>query len=81
MDYKTFITFNVVGAFLWVTSIMTLGYLFGSLPVVKDNFEYIVIGIVVFSFIPMAIELFNHHRRKHATSYKEVTKTFEKEEK
>ncbi len=86
MRYSTFISYNVVGAFIWVTSLMSLGYLFGSIPFVEKNFEYVVIGIVLFSLFPMAYEYISHKRGarlskkqlEHAT-YKEVKETFKKE--
>lgn len=83
MHYSTFISYNVVGAFIWVTSMMGLGWLFGSIPVVEKNFEIVVIGIVLFSTIPMLIEYINHQRakKKGATEkeYKEIQKTFKEE--
>jgi membrane-associated protein len=85
MHYSTFITYNVVGAFLWVTSMMGLGYIFGSIPFVEKNFEYVVIGIVLFSILPMILEYINHKRKKQLTKaeqhvdYTDITKTFKKE--
>lgn len=60
MNYKTFILYNVMGAFLWVTSLTFAGYFFGALTIVKANFEYVVIGIVVISVLPMFIEYLRH---------------------
>lgn len=87
MRYSTFISYNVVGAFIWVTSLMGLGYIFGSIPYVEKNFEYVVIGIVLFSLFPMAFEYISHKRKpkmskkqlEHAT-YKDVKETFKKED-
>lgn len=85
MHYKTFIFYNVVGAFAWVTLLTFAGYFFGGLPFIKKNFEFMVIGIIVVSFIPMFIEYFKSRRgpkmtkaqMRHA-NYKEVEKTLEK---
>lgn len=79
MKYSTFISYNVVGAFIWVTSLMALGYLFGSIPFIEKNFEYVIIGIILFSLVPMFIEFINHKRSKGKTSYKEIKETFKKE--
>lgn len=85
MKYATFIMYNVVGAFIWVTSLMGLGYLFGSIPFVEKNFEYVVIGIVLFSLVPMVYEYFQHRKAKkltkaeQAVDYKEIKDTFKKE--
>ncbi len=62
MKYRTFITYNIVGGVIWVTSLMVLGRLFGSIPVVEKNFEYVVIAIVLFSLLPMVYEYISHKR-------------------
>lgn len=86
MEYRIFLYYNVVGAFLWVTILTFAGYFFGGLPFVKENFEYAVIGIVLVSLVPMAIEYIHHKRTppltkkqlEHAT-YKDIKQTFKKE--
>lgn len=52
MDYRKFMMYNVVGAVLWVVLIIPAGYFFGQLPVVRENFELVVIGIIVVSLLP-----------------------------
>jgi len=86
MHYSTFLLYNVVGAFLWVTSLTVAGYFFGSLHFVKENFEYLVIGIIVLSLLPMVIEYRRHRsapnmttkQPEHAT-YQDIKETFTKE--
>lgn len=63
MSYQKFITMSILGTFLWVGLILPCGYFFGNLPVVKKNFELIVIGIILISLIPMAIELIKKRRQ------------------
>ena len=46
MTYRTFALYNVTGAILWVGICVGAGYLFGNIPVVKENFELVVLGIV-----------------------------------
>ncbi len=53
MKYRTYITFCIIGAVLWVTSITLLGYFLGSNEWVKANFEKVVLGIVFVSVLPM----------------------------
>jgi membrane-associated protein len=53
MKYAKYITFCIVGAVLWVVSITLLGYLLGSNPFVKNNFELVVFGIIGFSLLPV----------------------------
>lgn len=86
MHYGTFIKYNIIGALLWVTIISSLGYFFGGLPLIKDNFEYAVIGIVLFSVIPIIIEYIKAKKGpkvskkdlEHAT-YKDINKTLKEE--
>lgn len=52
MDYRRFTTYNISGALLWVGTCGLAGYLFGNIPVVKDNFSLVVMGIIVVSLIP-----------------------------
>ena len=52
MNYKFFLTYNVVGAFAWVASFITLGCLFGNMPIVKDNFTHLIFGIIILSVLP-----------------------------
>lgn len=59
MDYSTFLRWNVIGGVLWGGFIPMLGYFFGSIPWVRDNFEVAVLGIVFISFLPMLFE-FRH---------------------
>lgn len=56
MNYTKFVVYNVVGALAWVLSFLYLGYYFGNLPSVKSNFHYVLLGIIVVSFAPLAIE-------------------------
>jgi membrane-associated protein len=62
MSYRAFAFYNVSGAILWVGVCVGAGYLFGNIPVVKENFELVVIGIIFVSLIPLAIELFKGWR-------------------
>jgi membrane-associated protein len=57
MDYRRFVIFNVAGALLWVGACMAAGWFFGNVPWVKRNFEAVVVGIIVVSLIPVAVEV------------------------
>ena len=52
MNYKFFLSFNAIGAICWVGSFITLGYLFGNMPIVKDNFTHLIFGIIILSILP-----------------------------
>lgn len=62
MTYSTFAFYNVFGGALWVVVCVGAGYLFGAIPVVKDNFELVVVGIVFVSILPMIIEVIRQRR-------------------
>jgi membrane-associated protein len=64
MTYGKFATFNVVGGIAWVTSFLFIGYYFGGLPIIKDNFTYVIFGIILLSILPPIIEYLRERRRK-----------------
>lgn len=78
MNYSTFLFYNVTGGFLWVTSLTFAGYFFGQMQIIKDNFEFAVIGIVIISILPILIE-FAKHKKAPKASYSEVQKIFKEE--
>ena len=52
MNYKKFVFFNAVGGFVWVFSLTFLGYFFGNIPLIKNNFSLVVLIIILFSLLP-----------------------------
>lgn len=64
MSYGRFAYYNVIGAVLWVASFLFLGYFFGGLPVIKNNFTYVIFGIIILSVLPPVIELLKEKFRK-----------------
>ena len=62
MTYASFALYNVTGALAWVIICVGAGYVFGNVPVVKENFTLVALGIVAVSLLPMAIEYFRHRR-------------------
>jgi membrane-associated protein len=67
MDYVKFIVYNVLGSVLWVSVFLLLGYFFGQIAVVKNHFQYAVLGIIFLSFLPMVWEYIKYHRNKDIT--------------
>jgi membrane-associated protein len=55
MHFGRFSAFNIIGGVLWVTIFTLLGYFFGGVPFIQDNFELVIIAIVVISLIPTAV--------------------------
>ncbi|MGH9854061.1 MAG: DedA family protein [Blastocatellia bacterium] len=64
MNYLRFLTFSVLGSILWIGSFVTAGYLFGEIPVVKNNFTLVVIAIIIISILPAVIEAVRARRDK-----------------
>ena len=62
MTYSKFAFFNVSGALLWVGICFGAGYAFGNVPVVRDNFSLVAIGIVLVSVLPIAFEMLKRRR-------------------
>lgn len=56
MDYRRFAIYNVVGAVLWVLIFTIGGYLFGNIPIVKQNFSLVIFGIIFVSLLPAVVE-------------------------
>src|SRR5690606_26443190 len=56
MNYSKFIAYNVVGGVAWVLIFTLLGYFFGNVPFVQQNFEYVIIAIVAISVLPAVWE-------------------------
>lgn len=65
MNYAKFIVYNVVGGLAWVGGFLFLGYFFGQIPIVKNNFSLVIIAIVLISVLPIAIELLRARREKN----------------
>jgi membrane-associated protein len=84
MNYRWFLTYNITGAVLWVTGFLFAGYFFGGLPIIKDNFHYTVLIIILVSILPIFFEYFKTKREKMSkrelshVSYKEVKEVVKK---
>lgn len=56
MTYGFFIRWNIIGGVVWVAIFTLLGYFFGNIPFVQQNFELVIIAIIVLSLIPAVVE-------------------------
>jgi membrane-associated protein len=63
MRYRTFVTYNLVGAIGWGVGVTLLGYWLGGFAFVEQNIEFILIGIVAISVVPVALEVLRARRR------------------
>lgn len=62
MEYLKFARYNVLGGILWIGACTSAGYLFGNIPVVKENFTLVILGIVFVSVLPALIEIWRSRR-------------------
>jgi membrane-associated protein len=62
MSYRTFALYNVTGGVGWVVICIGAGYLFGNVPVVRENFSLVALGIVFVSLLPMVFEYVRYRR-------------------
>lgn len=58
MKYRNYIINCILGALLWVAGITLMGYFLGQFEIVKNNFEKVVLGIVLLSILPIFIKIF-----------------------
>jgi membrane-associated protein len=66
MRYGRFALYNIVGGLLWVFSFTVAGYFFGNVPMVKRNFHFVIVAIIVISFMPPVIEYLRARRESAA---------------
>jgi membrane-associated protein len=57
MTYPKFIAYNVIGGLAWVALFTFMGYFFGNLPIVQDNFTFVILAIILISVMPAIIEV------------------------
>ena len=62
MTYGAFALFNITGGIVWVGICTLAGYAFGNVPIVRNNFTLVALGIVFVSLIPMVVEFVRHRR-------------------
>lgn len=77
MSYRWFLSFNIIGGILWVCLFVSLGYFFGNLPIVKNNFHLSVVIIIFISLIPMIYEWIKHKKQpkiKEKIDFKKLEK-------
>ncbi|OFZ70574.1 MAG: hypothetical protein A2Z01_03955 [Betaproteobacteria bacterium RBG_16_58_11] len=63
MVYKRFVLFSILGAILWINSLVFLGYFFGNIPIIKNNLTLAILGIIVLSLMPGIIHFIREKTR------------------
>jgi membrane-associated protein len=66
MDYRKFVMFSALGSVAWITSLTVAGYLFGNIPLVKNNLTLIIVGIIVISLLPAISEFIRHRKSRQS---------------
>jgi membrane-associated protein len=68
MNYRTFLTYNVIGGVVWVFLLTWAGYFFGNTEIVKKNFSAVILAIIVISILPLVFEWWKARRAAAADS-------------
>jgi len=66
MTYWRFASYNIAGGLLWITVCLVAGYLFGNIPMVKQNFTLVLLAIIFISILPGLIEYLRQRAGKQA---------------
>jgi membrane-associated protein len=66
MTYPRFLAYSLAGGALWVSAFLWAGYFFGNLPVVRENFSLVILGIIGMSVIPIVAGMVKDRRRRAA---------------
>lgn len=56
MNYKKYVTFDIIGGALWIGSLTTAGYLLGEVVWIRKNIDLVCLGIIGFSVLPIIFE-------------------------
>ncbi len=67
MQYRRFLTYNVIGGILWVGLISYAAYWFGNIPLIKNNFSLVIVTIIGLSLTPILLEWIRYRLKKHKT--------------
>ena len=62
MRYRLFVLFSALGSVVWITSLTVAGFLFGNIPVVKNNLTLIILGIILITVLPALIEFIRQRK-------------------
>jgi len=62
MPYGRFLGFSLAGSFVWITLFLFVGYFFGNIPAVKENFMVVILAIILISVIPAVVEIVRARR-------------------
>ncbi|MBI2025017.1 MAG: DedA family protein [Candidatus Harrisonbacteria bacterium] len=62
MNYREFLSYNIIGGVLWIGLFVLGGFFFGNIPAVRENFTLVILAIIIISFVPPIIEFWKHRK-------------------
>lgn len=71
MNYGKFLIYNITGGILWITLFVYSGFLFGNLPIIKNNFSLVVLAIIIISLLPTLFEIAHSYISRFKVSSKQ----------
>ncbi|MBM3774493.1 MAG: hypothetical protein FJW37_04945 [Acidobacteria bacterium] len=74
MNYARFISFNVFGGIGWVFSMTMLGYTLGSIPIVQQHFEKVILLIIAVSVAPILVHYLSERRKRRRPARTKVSR-------
>lgn len=74
MSYPRFLSYNIIGALLWIVGFVGAGALFGNIPLIKNNFSKVILVIIFVSVLPIAFEWYKVWRAGRNTQQNRVSK-------
>ncbi len=72
MDYKKFFLYNIIGGLSWIGLFIFGGYYFGNIPVVKNNFSLVILGIIIISLLPAFFAALHQKRKNPSDSWRQT---------
>src|SRR6478735_1919429 len=64
MRYRTYLTFDVLGALLWAVGVTTLGHFLGEIEFVRQNIEFAIVAVIAISLLPVVFEVIKARRHR-----------------
>ena len=66
MSYPRFLSYNIIGGFVWIYLFIYAGYFFGTRPWVEKNFKLVIVAIIILSILPAIFEFWRARRESAA---------------
>jgi len=78
MTFRQFLTYTAIGAILWIGLLLYGSFLFGNIPIIKEHFSYVIIGIMVVSILPAVFEIGRQKFMRKSAISLDLSRTTEK---